>query len=75
MCTSAAIWAKMKGIVFGASKDDAVAFAKKLQDAKFTWRQIDMSSKEVIGRGNPKLELIEKFMQEECKELFLYSKE
>src|ERR1035437_1414584 len=33
MCTSAAIWAKMEGIVYGASKEDAQDFAKNLQDS------------------------------------------
>ena len=61
MCTSAAIWAKMKGIVFGASQKDA---------RDFSWRQIDISAKEVAQKGNPKLEIIENFMREECKNLF-----
>lgn len=70
MCTSAAIWAKMEGIVFGASKDDAQDFAKNPKDQKFTWRQINVSSKEIVEKGDPKIKLIEKFMQSECKMLF-----
>lgn len=74
MCTSAAIWAKMEGIVYGASKEDAQNFAKNLQNAKFTWRQIDISSKDVIATGDPKLRLVENFMREECCKLFKFSK-
>lgn len=74
MCTSAAIWAKMEGIVFGASKEDAQEFGKSLQDKKFTWRQIDVSSKDIIEKGDPKLGLIERFMQDECKTLFDFAK-
>ena len=74
MCTGTAIWAKMEGIVFGASKEDAQNFAKTLQDHKFTWRQIDISSKDIIEKGDPKVELIEKFMQSECRELFNFAK-
>lgn len=74
MCTSSAIWAKMAGIVFGASKEDAQEFGKFLGDKKFTWRQIDISSKTIVEKGNPKIELIEKFMREECKKLFNFAK-
>ncbi|MCX6754920.1 MAG: nucleoside deaminase [Candidatus Nomurabacteria bacterium] len=74
MCTSAAIWAKMEGIVFGASKEDAQDFAKNLKDSKFTWRQIDVSARDIVEKGDPKIKLIEKFMREECLELFNFSK-
>ena len=74
MCTSTAIWAKMEGIVFGATKEDAQDFARNLQDAKFTWRQIDISSRDIVEKGDPKIKLIEKFMREECLELFQFSK-
>ena len=74
MCTSAAIWAKMEGVVYGATKEDAQDFAKNLQDEKFTWRQIDISSRDIVEKGDPKVELIEKFMREECCQLFKFSR-
>ena len=74
MCAAATIWARMDGIVFGASKDDAMRFGKKVNDPKFTWRQIDMSSREVIAKGNPRIKLVEKFMQDECATLFDFNK-
>ena len=73
MCTAAAIWAKMEGIVFGASKEDAVEFATNSADKKFTWRQIDVSSRSIIEKGEPKLKLHEGFMRDECKKLFNYA--
>jgi len=66
MCASAAIWAKMKGIVFGALVEDA----KQKQGKNFSWRQIDISCKEVLAKGIPKLELVEGFLREECLKLF-----
>lgn len=66
MCTSAAIWARMKGIVFGATIEDAQGRATE----RFTWRQIDMKCKDVLAAGDPKLALQEEFMREECNELF-----
>jgi tRNA(Arg) A34 adenosine deaminase TadA len=70
MCASAAIWAKMEGIVFGASKEDAQDSAKNIKNLDFTWRQIDISAKHIVEKGDPKIKLIEKFMQEECQVLF-----
>ena len=74
MCTSAAIWAKMEGVVFGATKEDAQDFGKNLADKKFTWRQIDISSRDIIEKGDPKLNITEGFMREECCQLFNFAK-
>ncbi len=66
MCASAAVWAKMKGIVFGTTIQDAKNKASK----KFSWRQIDIPCRKILERGEPKLELIEGFMREDCVKLF-----
>ncbi len=66
MCASAVIWAKMEGIVFGAFKDDA----KERGSKKFSWRQIDISCKDVLKKGEPKLKVVEGFMRDECLKLF-----
>ena len=60
MCTSAAIWAKMKGIVFGANRDD--------QTPQLPWR-VYIPSAEVIKNGTPLLELRSDFLRDECKQL------
>ncbi|MDP2925592.1 MAG: nucleoside deaminase [Nanoarchaeota archaeon] len=70
MCASAAIWARMEGIVFGASLEDALEYAKSKATRKFTWRQINIKCKDILLKGDPKLELIEKFMREDCNKLF-----
>jgi tRNA(Arg) A34 adenosine deaminase TadA len=70
MCAAAAIWAKMEGIVYGASIQDAVAAAKKLNKPHFSWRQITIPAKEVLSHGTPQLKLIENFMRDECIKLF-----
>lgn len=74
MCASTAIWAKMKGIVFGAPIEDAFEYANSKSSEKFSWRQINIKSREVLSKGEPKLELIENFMREDCKNLFKLSK-
>jgi guanine deaminase len=65
MCTSAIIWAKMKGIVFGAFSADAKSRATE----KFSWRQIDIPCKEILSKSSPKLELIEGFMRDESLQI------
>lgn len=60
MCASAAVWAQMKGIVYGASRED--------QTPEHPQR-INISTFEIINNGTPKLELIQEFMRKECIEL------
>jgi tRNA(Arg) A34 adenosine deaminase TadA len=60
MCTSAAIWAKMEGIVYGAPMEDETE--KGVQ-------RIKIKCREVIGKGTPKLKLHENFMRKECRKL------
>ena len=66
MCASAAIWAKMKWIVFWAFAEDS----KQRAWNNFSWRQIDISCKDVLAKWTPKLEIIEWFCRDECLELF-----
>jgi tRNA(Arg) A34 adenosine deaminase TadA len=60
MCTSAAIWARMKGIVYGASMEDETDKCPQ---------RIKINCSKVIESGIPKLELYPNFMREECKKL------
>jgi tRNA(Arg) A34 adenosine deaminase TadA len=60
MCTSAAIWARMKGIVYGASMEDETDKCPQ---------RIKINCSKVIEKGTPKLELYPNFMREECRKL------
>lgn len=71
MCTSAAIWAKMQGIVYGTYQEDAVEYISANPHRRFSWRQISIKSKEIINNGYPSLELYEGILREECKRLFI----
>ncbi|MED7927129.1 nucleoside deaminase [Nonomuraea sp. LP-02] len=68
MCASAAIWAKVGGIVYGASLEDASDFARK-SGPDFSWRQINIKASYVVARGNPVVQLHEEFMRDECLKL------
>lgn len=70
MCTSAAIWAKMDGIVFGAYQTDAIEYAEKHPSKLFTWRQIQIPSKIIADKGRPLLKIIPGIQRMQCKELF-----
>ncbi len=60
MCAAAAIWAKMKGIVYGASRND--------QTKENPWR-VYVPAFEIIKNSTPRLELYPEFMRKECKKL------
>ncbi|MDF5755673.1 nucleoside deaminase [Spongiactinospora sp. TRM90649] len=68
MCTSAAIWAKVEGIVYGASLEDAFDFAGR-SGSDHSWRRINIKSSYVVARGAPVLTLHERFMRDECLKL------
>ncbi len=70
MCTSAAVWARMRGIVFGSTLQDMIEYRLKAGNRNWSWRTIDMTALEIIEKGNPKLLLVEKFLREECIMLF-----
>jgi len=70
MCTSAAIWAKLSGIVFGATLEDILTRGGERRDGQFfSWRQIQIKARYVIEHGTPVPELHEGFLREECLSL------
>lgn len=70
MCSGAAIWARMKGIVFGARMEDMASYCLENGNKNWSWRTIHIPASTIIERGEPKLFLVENFMREECKKLF-----
>lgn len=60
MCASAAVWARMKGIVFSARCDDS--------ENPYSWI-IKYTSSEIIERGIPTLEIVPDVLREEGLEL------
>lgn len=60
MCAGAALWAKVKGIYFGASIADASQFMK----------QIDISCQQVVDASWVNIPVVGGVLKEECLELF-----
>jgi len=69
MCTTAALWARMSRVVFGASQADAIQHASANPNEKFTWRQIEIPCDYIAARGNPPLAVRGGFMRDECVDL------
>jgi len=70
MCAAAAVWAKMRGIAYGASQLDANEWAARHPHDTYTWRQIDLRAADVLAAGTPKLELHAEVERAACLELF-----
>lgn len=62
MCASACVWARLEGVVYGASIKD--------RNEIYTQR-ILIPCKKVFKHGTPTLKLHEEFMRNECKPLLL----
>lgn len=60
MCAAAAVWARMEGIVYGASMKD---------ETEINPQSIKIRCSEVIKKGTPKLKIYPNFLRSECKKL------
>lgn len=69
MCTAAAIWANLKGIIFGATTADGIAVINQNKSETHDWRQIDIPADYIIRNGCQKIKLYPRFMREQCKKL------
>lgn len=70
MCAAATVFARMQGIVYGATLEDMACYALQAKNTAFSWRTIDIHAKDIAERGDPPLEIIGEFMREECIKLF-----
>ncbi|MBI2034030.1 MAG: nucleoside deaminase [Candidatus Liptonbacteria bacterium] len=70
MCAAAAVWAKLSGIVSGARMEDMADYHLKNGSEEYKWRTINIPAREVLAKGEPKVEIIEEFMRDECRNLF-----
>jgi tRNA(Arg) A34 adenosine deaminase TadA len=66
MCASAAVFARLKGIVFGASIEDMKNYVLKNPGSPHLGRVIDISCERIITTSYEDTELVKHFMQGEC---------
>jgi tRNA(Arg) A34 adenosine deaminase TadA len=69
MCAAAAVWAKLDGIVFGASQADVMAFARTHATTSLTWRQITIPASDIAAAGTPSPWVLGHVLREECLDL------
>lgn len=76
MCLNAAIWVKMKGLIYGASQQNITDYGKAHGNNKFKWRGLSIEPEEAyekyLKQAHPNM-FIKRDMIEECKQLFAYS--
>lgn len=70
MCASIIVWARLKGVVFGASYRDMKKYREKHANHHYLWRTIHIPCREIFRKSTEKIELVQNFMREECIELF-----
>lgn len=70
MCATACVWARLKGVVFGANLEDMILYSKKSGNKQWRWRTVQINVQEVFAKGYPKVEVIGGFMRDECIKLF-----
>jgi tRNA(Arg) A34 adenosine deaminase TadA len=69
MCAAASVYARLGGIIFGTSIDDAIRFVAK--NPHVSWRSIGISLPTILYRGdNTSLFVVEGFMKKQCVALF-----
>lgn len=79
MCMTAAVWAKIDKVVYGATQGDIMEYCIKnglasKKDVRLKWR-FTMIEPEVLYNkylytANPNMVVVERFMRKECKKLF-----
>jgi tRNA(Arg) A34 adenosine deaminase TadA len=70
MCATAAVWAKLRGVVFGARLSDMITYGQTHGNKQWAWRTVRISAAEIFEKGDPKVELIGDFLRKECNHLF-----
>ncbi len=70
MCASVVVWARLRGVVYGARYQDMQQYGKKHANHQYLWRTIHISCQEIFSKSNEKIELVTDFMRQECTALF-----
>lgn len=70
MCSTAAVWVKLKGVVYGSTLDDMIEYSQAHGNKKWAWRTVGISSTDVFKKGTPRVQLVGGFLRKECVKLF-----
>lgn len=70
MCAGAVVWAKLKGVVYGARYQDMKKYRNNHANHKYLWRTINIPCTEVFKKSTEEIFVIKDFLRKECKALF-----
>ena len=70
MCAALCVFARLKGIVFGARIEDMKNHAKRHANQHYLWRTIDISTTDIVGGSSEQTEIVGDFMRKDCVKLF-----
>ena len=70
MCSSVIVWAKLKGVVYGARYEDMKNYRQNHANHRYLWRTIDISFKEIVDKSTEEVEIVKDFLRDKCIKLF-----
>lgn len=70
MCASVIVWARLKGVVYGARYQDMKKYQKKNANSHYLWRTIHIPCSEIFIKSTEKIECVKDFMRIDCVRLF-----
>ncbi len=70
MCAAVAVWARLRGVVYGARFDDMKKYRQKNGNKDYLWRTIDIPCKKIFDKSTEKIILVPDFLRTECQKLF-----
>lgn len=70
MCASVIVWARLKGVIYGASQQDMKNYRENFSNSKYLWRTIDIPCKVVFAKATEKINVVGDFLRGECMKLF-----
>ena len=70
MCASVIVWARLKGVVYGARYQDMKEYRKRHANRHYLWRTIHIPCRQIFRKSTEKIEFVKDFMRRECIKLF-----
>lgn len=70
MCAAVIVWARLKGVVYGARYQDMKRYRQQSTNHHYLWRTIDISCEQIFRKSTEKIEIIKDFLRKERIELF-----
>lgn len=70
MCASVIVWARLKGLIYGARYSDMKKYRKQKANNNYLWRTIDISCERIFKKSTEKISIVKDFLRNECISLF-----